>query len=330
MTQRRFALAFEAKSLDAVVMSAPSIQSLPPIQPVPSIQILRPGDESKLEAFLYPRLESSMILLSNLRQAGLVDRGERFEGTYYATFSASSGDEAAAGGEITGIIAHCWQGNLVLQAPAHLTEILEKITAAPERPIRGLLGLSEQVGRAMQLLGWREADIQLDEEEGLYALALGDLVVPDELRSGRLRGRRAELRDLDQVSAWRLGYWLEALGADDTPELRDRCRGEIGSSIDEGTTWVLEDLEVGEEPVACTSFNATIREAVQVGGVWTPPESRGRGYGRAAVAASLLDARAEGVERAILFTGDDNVPAIRAYAALGFQRIGDHRVVLAR
>ncbi len=40
--------------------------------------------------------------------------------------------------------------------------------------------------------------------------------------------------------------------------------------------------------------------------------------------------RAEGVGAAVLFTGDDNVSAVRAYAALGFRRIGDYRVVLLR
>ena len=82
------------------------------------------------------------------------------------------------------------------------------------------------------------------------------------------------------------------------------------------------------EIVACTGFNANLTEAVQVGGVWTPPELRGRGYGRCVVAQSLLDVRAEGVEKGILFTGDQNVPAVKAYAALGFKRIGDYRLLL--
>ncbi len=37
-----------------------------------------------------------------------------------------------------------------------------------------------------------------------------------------------------------------------------------------------------------------------------------------------------GVERAVLFTGADNVPAVKAYAALSFRRIGDYRIVLLR
>lgn len=292
-------------------------------KPVPAISVLRPGDEPQLEAFLRPRLESSMILLSNLRRAGLVDHGEPFEGTYYAVRSPASG-------AIAGVVAHFWQGNLILQAPEHLEELLEATRAASVRPIRGLLGLSDQVRRALRRLGWSDEQVQLDEQEGLYALPLAELVVPEQLRTGSVRGRRAERSDLDRVAACRLDYCLEALGAEDTPELRDQCRADMAGFVERGETWVLEDPGAGDEPVASTSFNATLREAVQVGGVWTPPELRGRGYGRAAVAASLQDARAEGVERAILFTGDDNVPAVKAYVALGFRRVGDHRVVLLR
>ena len=283
-----------------------------------TIQILQPGDEARLESFLQPHLDSSLFLLSNLCQVGLVDRGERFCGTYWA---------ALAGGRIEGVIAHYWQGNLVLQAPAGLSRLLAAIEAAEARPILGLLGLAEQVGRARELLGWNDGEVQMDEEEGLYALQLDDLAVPGDLSSGRVSGRRLERRDIELATRWRVDYCLEALGAEDTPILREQCRGDIESSFDRGDTWMLER---DGEAVSSTSFNARTDEMVQVGGVWTPPELRGRGYGRAAVAVSLLDARDESARRAILFTGDDNVPAIKAYAALGFRRIGDYRIVLRR
>ena len=295
------------------------------------IHILHPGDESRLKAFLRPHVDSSMILLSNLRQGGLADHGRRFEGTYYAALSSPDGTKSIDG-EITDVVAHYWQGNLVLQAPKHLEQLLEEVANAPERPIRGLLGLSDQVGRAKELLGWTDAELQLDEAEGLYALPLSDLVIPDDLRADRVRGRRIERHDLDLVTAWRVAYCLAALGAKDTPDLVDQCRAEMEGYFERGDTWILEDLELedGGKPVASTSFNATTSKAVQIGGVWTPPELRGRGYGRTAVAASLLGVRTEGVHRAILFTGDDNIPAVKAYTALGFRRIGDHRIVLHR
>ena len=82
--------------------------------------------------------------------------------------------------------------------------------------------------------------------------------------------------------------------------------------------------------MALSGFNAVLREAVQIGPVYTPPELRRRGYARAAVAASLLDARAEGVQTAILFTGQDNLPAQKAYTALGFRHVGAFRLVLLK
>ena len=67
---------------------------------------------------------------------------------------------------------------------------------------------------------------------------------------------------------------------------------------------------------------------MQIGGVWTPPELRRQGYGRAVVAASLLDAQSEGVKTAILFTGKGNIAAQKAYEALGFRHIDSYRLVL--
>ena len=66
----------------------------------------------------------------------------------------------------------------------------------------------------------------------------------------------------------------------------------------------------------CT-HNARAADTVQVGGVWTSPELRGRGHARAVVAGALLVARSAGARRGVLFTGERNIPALRAYRALG-------------
>jgi uncharacterized protein len=76
-------------------------------------------------------------------------------------------------------------------------------------------------------------------------------------------------------------------------------------------------------------FNARLPDVVQVGGVYTPPEHRRRGAARAVVAGMLRGARdEEGVGRAILFTGDDNVAAQTAYRAIGFTAVGEYGLVL--
>lgn len=156
---------------------------------------------------------------------------------------------------------------------------------------------------------------------------IAELVLPDALNSGAVWGRHIQPRDVELVTEWRAAYEIELLGEQESPQLREECRATVERSLEEGRTWVLES---GGQLVACSSFNTAIKEAVQVGGVYTPPQLRRRGYGRAVVTASLVDAQTEGVQKAILFTGMDNIAAQRAYEALGFCHIGDYRMVLLR
>ena len=127
------------------------------------------------------------------------------------------------------------------------------------------------------------------------------------------------------MTRWRVAYSIEALAIADGPDLAATSRVEIDRLQREGSQWIVLD---GGRPVSYSAFNARLPDIVQVGGVWTPPEMRGRGYGRAAVAGSLLDARAAGVDRAVLFTGEENGPARAAYEALGFRIVGDYALVI--
>ncbi len=282
----------------------------------PVIRTLQPGDEAALEAFLLPRIASSMFLIGNMRASGLRDTGETYSGTYAAAFGGQG---------IISVAAHYWNGILVLQAPVHLEAVWRAVVTASRRPIAGLIGPNDQVSAVRQALGVDASAIQLDELEKLYSLQLADLLVPAILSSGQVSGRRIRPDDVDLLTEWRVAYAVETQGEKDSPELWQRSRASIQRSLQEGRGWVLER---SGEPVAYDTFNAAIREAVQVGGVYTPPQLRRRGYGRAVVAVSLLDARGEGVEKAILFTGLSNIAAQKAYAALGFQHIGKYRMVL--
>ncbi|MEO0407554.1 MAG: GNAT family N-acetyltransferase [Cyanobacteria bacterium P01_A01_bin.135] len=284
----------------------------------PTIRILKPGDEAALEAFLLSRIESSMFLIGNMRESSLVDTGQPYTGTYVAAFE---------GERIIGVVAHYWNQNLVLQAPVHLNPLWQAAAEASQRPIAGLIGPNNQVNAAKAVLKVDESKIQLDSREKLYSLRLADLHVPNDLRSGRVMGRRIEARDLELIVEWRVAYSTEAVGDEESPHLWQTCRASVERSLKERRTWILED---SGEPVATSSFNTEIKEAVQIGGVWTPPNLRRRGYGRAVLAASLLEARHAGVEKAILFTEESNIAAQTAYSALGFEEIGDYRLTLLR
>jgi predicted GNAT family acetyltransferase len=283
-----------------------------------TVRILTSGDESALEAFLLPRIESSMFLLGNMRSAGLVDNGKIYQGTYAAGFQD---------GKLVGVVAHFWNGNFVFQAPGGSRVLCAAAVKGSGRPVKGLIGPDRQVQSAKQAAVIDPQNIQMDETERLFGLELRTLAVPALLASDRVKARRVTSGDVGFLARWNAAYAVEALGAEDGPELRKQSQEESERYAEEKRTWVLE---AEGRPVACSSFNTSVKEAVQVGGVWTPPEFRGRGYARSVVAASLLDARAEGVQKAILFTGDGNIAARKAYESLGFRCIGDYSIFLLK
>lgn len=274
------------------------------------IRLLHPGDEALLEAFLRNHATSSMFLRSNVRHVGLMDRGQRYHGTY----AASIVDE-----RIVAVAAHAWNGMVLLQAPRDLPEVVRHATRASGREVRGFAGPRAQVVAAHALLG--SAPPTLDSNEDLFALSLADLRVPD----GAAEVRRAVESDLPTLAAWRHDYLVEALHATPGANLRQAARDEMIRAVSERTAFVLER---DGRLLAYSGYNAELPDVVQIGGVFTPRGLRGHGYARAAVCGSLLDARARGVTEAILFTDRLNVAARSAYVALGFAVVGDYGLIM--
>lgn len=282
------------------------------------IRQLVPGDDETLESFLLPRLEMSMFLISNMRESGLEYNGKRYTGDYVAAFEDA---------HIVAVMAHFWNGIVITQAPAHLDVLWRETLSVSRRPLKGIIGPYEQVQALKRTLPLESVAFQLDRREILYSLALDDLVVPEVLQTGLVTGRPAELRDVDVLARWRVGYEIEALGEEDTERLWAHERAMAERAVEDGNTWVLE---ADGQLVATSAFNSRIAEAVQIGGVWTPPEFRRRGYARCVVAQSLLDARDEGAQMVILFTDEDNVAAQKAYTSLGFRHVGDYYLFMLR
>jgi RimJ/RimL family protein N-acetyltransferase len=282
---------------------------------VPIIRPLGPADVPVLEAFLERHADSSLFLRANLRAAGIVDRGEPLQATYVGAFDD----------DLVGVAAHCWNGNILLQAPAFLTSVVRAAVERSGRGVMGLIGPWAQLCAARRALAMENRRARLESCEDLFALGLPDLVRPAGLDAPGVRCRRTRESDLDLVTQWRVAYSVEILGAAEDDTLRAEARTDIERQHREGSAWLLEHEDT---PLAFSSFNASLPDVVQIGGVFTPPEHRGRGYARAVVGGSLIAAAATGVRRAILFTGDDNVAARRAYEAIGFRPIGDYGLLL--
>jgi len=280
------------------------------------IRILGAGDEDRLDRFLMRHADSSLFLRSNLRVAGLVDRGQALQGTYAA---------ALRHGEIVAVAGHFWNENLILQAPEYATELATAAARASRRRVGGLIGPHEQVLTARRGLGLMGRATYIAEREILYAMPLAQLSPPAALLDGRVACRNGRPEDVALLTDWRQHYGAETAGEIETEPVRRRNRETIERYVANGEQWVLE---AAGTPVAASTFNARLADTVQIGGVWTPPALRGRGYARAVVGGSLLAARARGTSRAVLFTPERNLPAQRAYESLGFRPIGDYAITI--
>jgi GNAT superfamily N-acetyltransferase len=270
-----------------------------------------PEDRSLVEALLLPRLEGAMFPVSNLRAHGLRRGGFASDHPHASRFWLIDGHSVIAltrGGMILAVLARdCDLSPL----PAILAGQSIVGASGPARAVRPIL-------RALQLCN-RPA--RLDADEPGFALDLADLRVPD-LTGTALVPAGSVPRDL--LVAWRAAATVETQGMPGS-EAEGRAARDIDGWLRQDSHRVL--LHAGR-PVALTGFNARLPEIVQVGGVYTPPALRNRGFARTAVARHLAEARAQGCTRAVLFAASP--AAARAYRALGFLPTADFALVLYR
>jgi uncharacterized protein len=279
-----------------------------------TVRLAHPGDESLLDAFLAQHADSSLYLRSFLARGGLVDERQPLQGTYAIALSDD---------HVVGVAMHSWHNVVFLQAPDNPAELARVAIEATGRPLLAMLGPLSQVEMAHAGLGLGEQAVQRRSPEDLFVLNLSDLIAPGPLGSSATSCRRAESQDLALLREWRFNYELECTGLPDADTTRSLAAQMIEGHVARKEAFLLE---VDGEPVSLCTHTARVSDIVQIGGVWTPPEWRRRGYARRVVAGALHVAEQEGVSRAVLFT--ESPAARRCYEALGFQRIGDYGTII--
>ncbi len=266
------------------------------------------ADLPKIERFLLQHVQTSMFPLANLRDYGLRGSDPRAVNMWLL------GDDPRAVFSITN------EGMVLMQCPDCTdAEILAALALIRGRALFGLASEATQARRLMQLAGWERRPATLNSDEPGFSLELDQIVLPES--SG---ARLVPLNELDRgvTEKWRTDYLIEAMDFDHHRASKQAATDWAAyTARDSHRVLLIED-----QAVAMTGFNARLPDAVQIGGVYTPPELRGRGYARLAVALHLLEARAAGVNRAVLFAASDS--AARAYMAIGFKPAGQFSLIL--
>jgi GNAT superfamily N-acetyltransferase len=264
------------------------------------------ADLPAIKAFLRTYLATAMFPLANLDQYGMAGGHPR----------AMSFWMSRQAGVITDVLAVTDEGMIFPNCPTHAWKACKVALAG--REICGILGADRQVTGLRQALGLTYAAGQVLTEPH-YHLDLAALVLPD-VTGFALQPIANAPRDL--VIGWRRAYLVETMMMQGD-NIHETAIKDIDAYAAADSHFVLFD---GDRPVAMTGFNARLPDTVQVGGVYTPPDLRGRGLARRALALHLARVRAAGVTQAVLFAA--TAEAARAYEAIGFTRIGDFGIAM--
>ena len=145
------------------------------------------------------------------------------------------------------------------------------------------------------------------------------------LRRGALTGdgdsrvRRGEPRDLDLLTFASGAMHREEMGVDPLSIDPSGWRFRMATLIDRG--WSFVWTERGEV-LFKAELSAWTPDVCQVQGVYTAPGRRGRGVGRAGMAAVCSTLLRE-VPAVSLYVNHFNAPAVRLYNGLGFEHVAD-------
>jgi RimJ/RimL family protein N-acetyltransferase len=273
------------------------------------IRLATGSDQAQIEEFLYQHAETSMFLLSNLLNHGIGDSDHKHATTCWVHMQ---------NGQITGVFGIANSGFCVAQAPdAAAKDWADWATQMQGRALHGMTGMPDQVDAALIAFGVQDAAFSVNDDTPLYALDhrnLPDLVTPM---------RCATSGDEAVLAKWFEGFALDTRTVGSQAQAKRDGTIRAADAIDNPDVMLLVH---NDTPVAMAAINARLPEIVQVGGVYTPPANRGRGYARRAV-AGLLKAQV-GVDRSILFAADK--AAARAYEAIGYRLIGAYRVAMLK
>jgi RimJ/RimL family protein N-acetyltransferase len=180
-----------------------------------------------------------------------------------------------------------------------------------ERAVVGPKPLVERFWR--RVAWWHRAPSAARATQPLYVLDRPSLRGSRADAAAR-RARRDEARLLAQHSALmmrgELGY--------DPRASRPGFEAGVARLVEQGWWWVLIEDELLR--FAC-NIGPWTQQTAQVQGVWTPPESRGKGYARRGM-ASVCDQLLDEFPTLSLYVNDFNHRAIALYERVGFRQVG--------
>lgn len=258
---------------------------------------------------LYKYEETSLFLLANLKMYGSKLTGDTYSGNFKCLVK---------NGKVVAVFALSKIGNLIMQTDRaeNYSEFIFQTCLHEAIPLKGVVGDWELVKPI-----WDYAKKQLPQlkeklcaKEILFRIMLDDFVRTDPAHNVRY------------LNAHDYHEWLPLIKAFSQEQNVDQ-----GESDDDRRVRFLQEVQreswfglfLDKKLVSMAAFTANINQTSMVGSVYTLPEMRGKGFAKKIMQQLLLDGKSsKHLQKVVLFTGENNYPAISLYKSLGFIRIG--------
>lgn len=268
------------------------------------VEKVTPENERDALSYLKKYENTSLFLLGNYESYGPSLGSSFLSGNYKLVRSK---------GEVVGVFSLVKQGNLLVQSSIseEIFELIIESSIEEGIPITGLIGKWEVCSPLWETL--KEKKIIKEETFGQKEILYTIEPSTQETINSHIRVLRK-----DDLSQW-LPMRMEYLDEDGFPS---------HFSEEALTSFFLEKVEkqivwgyfLEKTLVSIADLNAKAFDLGQVGGVYTLPSHRCKGYSKAVMRHLFHDCKARHhLRKLIIFTGIDNLPARTVYESLGSQ-----------
>lgn len=270
--------------------------------------------EQEMLNFLKEHENYTLFLLGNFANYGATLTEAPYSGNYKLIRSQR---------QVVGVFCLTRKGNLlietILQEP--IFDIVLDACHQEALPLKGVIGNWNFCGPFWEYL--KEKKIIQKEiftsKEILYSV---DLCKHDFLQAPNVR--LLTEADYIQWKPLRLDYFIEEGIPND---LTDKQLLDL--FLDKTRKKIAWGLFMNNTLVSIADLNAKALDLGQVGGVYTAPSFRRKGYSKSVMQQLLLDAQElHKIRKLIIFTGEKNFPAQKLYHSLGVSRIGYFALLL--
>lgn len=279
-----------------------------------TVEHITESNRTEVDAYLSQHEDTAQFLVNNLKAHGPQLTAHHNSGNFKLIRSD---------GQVKAVFCLARRGNLIVQSNKDFSEMILQSCADEEVVLKGFIGdwnSVEPIYRRYRLQR-PEYKPSYESKEILYSYALKGSD-PNLVHDSRVRFlEQSDFSDWLQHST----AYMSELRLPDELTL-EKKKADFEYQVQERIWW---GLFYGERLLSRAALNSRGEKIGQVGGVFTPPEYRQRGYAKATMFHMLKDCRdLHGHTKNILFTGEIDIPAQKLYESMGYVRVGSFALIL--